>query len=123
MDLLNTALALDDPNFSRRVRAACILHAIDNVAAYYADRATRPKLYYYAMHVLMFPDTVDPSMKAFVAGDGVVSAAVKVNPISTADVPDSEIIRVVSDKWNEVSIKYNSDPSEINRVTSAGTTP
>lgn len=109
MTFITTARALDDQDFVFRVRAACWEHAVANVSS----MDTTSSQYFYALHVLMYPQHVDPSMLVFVAVNDEVSAAITVSEeglVSTTNVTDTQIATVVASAWGKVAVKYPQDP-------------
>lgn len=107
MTLLGTQRALDDQNFKWRVMGASLGQASG------FNNMTVAQGKYYALSTIIYPQTVDMTMVAFVAMDPVVSAAIVASEDGTVDtsgVPDAEIQRVVAARWALVGNKYKTDP-------------
>lgn len=107
MTLLSTQRALDDQNFKWKVMGASLIHA----SGFAGMTVAQGK--YFAIQTILYPQTVDMTLVAFVAMDPVVAAAIvtsETGSVDTSAVPDAEIQRVVSARWGLVGNKYKIDP-------------
>lgn len=108
MNLLGTARALDDSMLVWRVQGACLQYAAANAIAAPAGNQKN-----YGLSVLLRPQDVDVSMIGFVVSDEIISNKIVVDEQGAVDssaVDDEDIVRVVSDKWDEVATKYPKNP-------------
>jgi hypothetical protein len=107
MTLLSTTRALDDQNFKWKVMGASLVQA----AGFNSMTVAQGK--YYALTTILYPQTVDMTMVAFVAMDPAVAAAIvtsETGSVDTSAVTDADIQRVVTARWALVGNKYKVDP-------------
>lgn len=108
MSLLSTARAQDDQEFRWRVSAACLRFATG-----FAGMASGVEQNY-AVHTLLNPQSVDPSMVALVATWAPVNDKITVEngTVNTRAVEDGDIEDAVGESWGLVSHKYPTNPLE-----------
>lgn len=104
---LAAARAMDDFAIKQRIQAAVLFQAKGLL-----DKTGNARNY--AVHAVMNPQELDPTMMALVLVDEAIASKVVVSEggerVDTSAVPDETILGRVQAAWDLVAFKYTRDP-------------
>lgn len=106
---LAAARAMDDFVIRQRIQTAVLFQAKGLL-----DKSGNARNY--AVHAVMNPQELDPTMMALVLVDEAIASKVRVDEdggrVDTSEVPDETILGSVQAAWDLVAFKYTRDPLE-----------
>ncbi|WP_054820449.1 hypothetical protein [Arthrobacter sp. JCM 19049] len=104
---LAAARAMDDETIKWRIQSAVLFHA-QGLLSQGGNNSN------YAIHAVMNPHQLDPTMMALVLVDEAIAKQVKVSEngdrVDTTGVPDETILTRVKQAWPLVAFKYPNNP-------------